>query len=164
MRATDNAASWMRQKFGKMPKLRHYPDPSVPFIAENSEVVQWLLAQPGVGEFLFKLARDAKAIVYDPTAQEWKGHQGSIPVSQRSSPVSSPALRERFADEVFLLPLRSGPKTRKSWMSCVTRSRDGGETPSPATFKRRVGQLQHRVRKLADGRYELKTENHWEAL
>ena len=60
-----------------MPALKH-SIPGEPFDISKSEVVQWLIKQPTVQQYLFELVnghdkRKEKLIEYDSTTGTWKG-------------------------------------------------------------------------------------------
>ena len=50
-----------------------YPDQSKPFAIEESDVVAWLIAEPGVRQWLFDTIRDRGLIVYDRFSKTWSG-------------------------------------------------------------------------------------------
>jgi hypothetical protein len=55
----------------KMPRLSHFPNKLAPFDISNSEVVQWLLAQPEIQLWIFNRAKDSRAIRFD--GEKWEG-------------------------------------------------------------------------------------------
>ena len=55
----------------KMPPLYH-SIPGMPFNIQNSQVVQWLISQPEILQYLFdKVAPDH--LVYDSVTKKWEG-------------------------------------------------------------------------------------------
>lgn len=55
-----------------MPPLRHSV-PGEPFDIRKSEVVQWLVRQPEILQYIFDRAHDTGSIVYDPETERWCG-------------------------------------------------------------------------------------------
>lgn len=54
-----------------MPPLYHTL-PGCPFAPEKSQVVEWLIAQPEIRQYLFdKVQKDF--IVYNPVTKKWQG-------------------------------------------------------------------------------------------
>jgi hypothetical protein len=56
----------------KMPLLRHY-HPGRRFDIQESEVVDWLVAQPEVRQMVFNLCKRAGAIQFDVETGGWRG-------------------------------------------------------------------------------------------
>jgi hypothetical protein len=68
----------LRAAFGGMPPLVHDPRKDIAFDWNNSEVAQWLLSRPETAEFIFDLARGARAIVYEKRRGAWIGRRHAI--------------------------------------------------------------------------------------
>ena len=56
-----------------MPELSHYPDRSQQFDIRKSEVVQWIIQQPEILQWLFNVINNNGLIQFDPATQTWKG-------------------------------------------------------------------------------------------
>lgn len=56
----------------KMPPSYHTL-PGENFSVNDSEVVKWLMSQPGVRNFIFSKMSVYGLIEYDPTTQKWRG-------------------------------------------------------------------------------------------
>jgi hypothetical protein len=56
-----------------MPRLRHYPDKSVPFKPSDSEVLRWFSTNPGAIEWLFGQCR--RLLRYDAATGTWRGRE-----------------------------------------------------------------------------------------
>ena len=70
----------MRMNFNQvlslMPPL-HHTLPDQEFDIERSEVVAWLIAQPGFKQWVFERAKSTERIVYDGETGRWRGHPRS---------------------------------------------------------------------------------------
>jgi hypothetical protein len=56
-----------------MPSLSHHPDRSVPFDLSRSEVIQWLIRQPGIQQIVFDIVKEGKLIWFDEETGKWQG-------------------------------------------------------------------------------------------
>lgn len=56
----------------RMPRLVHCR-PGEEFDTHKSQVIDWLVRQPGVRQTVFDLARESKAIRFDPETHTWEG-------------------------------------------------------------------------------------------
>jgi len=55
-----------------MPPLRH-SIPGYDFDIRNSEVVNWLIQQPDILQWLMQNARNTGFLIYDPLSGLWRG-------------------------------------------------------------------------------------------
>ncbi len=55
-----------------MPALPHSVE-GQPFDIEASETVKWIMAQPGIKDWLWAKARGTGRIKFDPVAKQWSG-------------------------------------------------------------------------------------------
>jgi hypothetical protein len=56
-----------------MPELSHWKDRSKPWTPDQSEVMQWLISQPAISNWVLSLITKEGAIGYDPELKTWKG-------------------------------------------------------------------------------------------
>lgn len=73
MRKNSKRNTALREALSGMPALDHWPDRSVPFQIENSEVVAWLVKQPVVMERIFQLCREVGGIRFNDQTKLWYG-------------------------------------------------------------------------------------------
>jgi hypothetical protein len=63
-----------------MPRLNHWPHRPGPYLAEHSEVLNWLADQCGcdmqVAEKIFEAARNKQVIAFNPDTRLWCGTKG----------------------------------------------------------------------------------------
>lgn len=94
-----------------MPPLAHWPDKPEPYRVDRSEVIQWLLAQPEVQEWVFHFAKDCGVIAYDAVQGTWAGVPQTQDVRSANTPGTepeSPKTRQRApALKAPLLPRRN---------------------------------------------------------
>lgn len=66
-----------------MPALNHWPDRPGPYLADRSEVLNWLADQCGcdmqVAEKIFEAARNKGVITFNPDTRLWRGTNGGRP-------------------------------------------------------------------------------------
>ena len=66
-----------------MPPLNHWPDRPEPYLAEHSEVLNWLAqgyhCDLVVADKIFQSARSKRVIGYDPITRLWRGTKGGKP-------------------------------------------------------------------------------------
>jgi len=62
----------LRSLLSTMPPLAHKL-PGMDYDENRSEVVAWLLAQPGVKDWLFQRAASTERIEYDTASGKWHG-------------------------------------------------------------------------------------------
>ena len=67
----------MKAEAANMPPLFHNDPDALLFDINQSEVVKWLVAQPGMKLYVFERAKDAGAIVFDRETRKWRG--ASVP-------------------------------------------------------------------------------------
>jgi hypothetical protein len=56
-----------------MPFRSHWPDLSKPFHPSRSQVIQWLLAQPSIQQWVFEKAKRHGFIAYHRSRGQWAG-------------------------------------------------------------------------------------------
>lgn len=56
----------------KMPPLPHSVD-GQPFDIEKSEALAWIMAQPGIKDWIWERAKTTERIVFDKETRRWKG-------------------------------------------------------------------------------------------
>lgn len=68
------------QRLALMPPLNHWPDRPMPYLAERSEVLNWLADQCGcdsqVAEKIFEAARNKQVITFNRDTKMWSGTKG----------------------------------------------------------------------------------------
>jgi hypothetical protein len=75
--------SWFYKTAVTMPPLRHTV--GLVFDIEKSEVINWILAQPGMKQYIFKKLTHEGGIVFDQSTGCWRGkeyRQGSMTPTQ----------------------------------------------------------------------------------
>ena len=83
----------LREYFGDMPPLDHYPLRDYrEFRWEDSEVVEYMLAHQKFMANLFSSLRESKAIVFDPDTKTWRGYRYREPAksARRQNSSSKP--------------------------------------------------------------------------
>ncbi len=55
-----------------MPPLPHSV-PDQPFDIEKSQTVAWIMAQPGIKDWVWQVARQTERIVFDKETRRWHG-------------------------------------------------------------------------------------------
>lgn len=63
----------VRDVVSRMPALHHHPDKDAPFNQRDSEVINWLVAQPEVRVWLMDTCREAGLIRFFVESGTWKG-------------------------------------------------------------------------------------------
>ena len=70
-------------ELANMPRLNHWPNRPRPYLAEHSEVLNWLADQCGcdlqVAEKIFEAARNKQVITFNPDTRLWCGTKGGRP-------------------------------------------------------------------------------------
>jgi hypothetical protein len=61
--------------------MDHWPNHSQPFDPTKSEVIQWLVNQPAILQYVFNKASSSGAIRFDPLTKSWVGTAHDFPKS-----------------------------------------------------------------------------------
>jgi len=69
----DHRLSPAMRVVSEMPPLKHWPGHDQTFSITQSEVAQWLAAQPECLQFLFNAMKNAGVITFDLPTKKWVG-------------------------------------------------------------------------------------------
>ena len=64
----------------------HWPDRGQPFDIAKSEVVQWLISQPKIQDWLFERLKESQAIVFDAATKTWSGNPAATAIAEPHAP------------------------------------------------------------------------------
>lgn len=156
-------------KVATMPLLVHNPapEPSAPFDPRKSEVVKWLtenLDHAEVFNQIFWKLRIAKAIIWDPTTNKWRGqNQGEYEKARADKIAARAAAREAKKNAVPPKPkLARGRKSRVApevaWaMVGYWRSKHPGTWPTMKDLIRMGANAEVMTSPMIDAKGELST-------
>ena len=83
-------------------RLRHWPDLGQPFDIAKSEVVQWLISQPEIQDWLFQRLNQSQAIVFDAATKTWSGNRAATAIVGANVPPGGEDCKPSAPADAFL--------------------------------------------------------------